>query len=189
MSTRLSTTQTADKRDLGFTLIESMISMFVLTIGLLTLAGVVGMAMASTQTAQQDLIAKQLANESMESIFSARDSSQSQWININNVSNGGVFMDGWQPIKLAGGDGIIGTADDGPAQVLNEPGPDGIIGTSDDVARQLTNFQRTISIVPVMVSGAPNPTLRQLNITIRYTTPQTVAPKTYVLSSYISQYH
>ena len=173
----------------GFTLIEALISMFVLTIGLLTLAGVVGLAMASTQSAHEDMIAKQLANEAMESIFAARDSSQNPWASINNVSNGGIFMDLPQAINLPGADGVIGTADDGPAQVLHEPGPDGIIGTADDVNEYLTNFQRTIAIVPVVLNGLQSATLRQVNITIQYTTPQNNTPKTYVLSGYISEYH
>jgi type II secretory pathway pseudopilin PulG len=179
----------SNSRIQGFTLIESLTSMFVLMIGLVTLAGVVGMAMSTTQTARQDMIAKQLANEVMESIFAARDSSQSQWTDINNVSNGGVFMDGFQAINLSGADGIVGTADDGPAQVLHEPGPDGNIGTADDVNVSLTTFQRSIAVVPVVLNGNPSATLRQVNVTIRYTTPQTVAPKTYVMSGYISQYH
>ena len=173
----------------GFSLIEVLISMFVLTTGLLSLAAVVGMAMSTTQSARQDMIAKQLANEAMESIFAARDSAQLQWTSINNVSNGGIFMDNAQSINLAGGDGIIGTADDSPAQVLNEPGRDGIVGTSDDVTLQLTSFKRTIAITPVLLAGQTSSTLRQLTITISYSTPQIVVPKTYVLSSYISQYH
>ncbi len=189
MTMRTRRTLSARKGEPGFTLIETMISMFVLTIGLLTLAGVVGMAMASTQTAQQDMIAKQLANEAMESIFAARDSSQLPWSSINNVANAGIFMNGPQPINMAGPDGIIGTADDSPAQVLHEPGPDGIIGTADDVFESLTNFQRTIVITPVLLAGQATSTLRQVNITITYTTPQVRVPKTYVLSSYISQYH
>lgn len=174
---------------LGFSLIEVLISMAVLTTGLLSLAAVVGMAMASTQTARQDMIAKQLANEAMESIFAARDSAQLPWASINNVSNGGIFVDNAQPINLAGTDGIIGTGDDSPAQVLNEPGVDGIMGTSDDVHVSLSQFTRTIAITPVLLSGQTSSTLRQLTITVTYTTPRTFAPKTYVLSSYISQYH
>jgi len=45
-------------REQGFTLLETLISMVVLTIGLVALLGVVGMAMTATQTSQQDMIAK-----------------------------------------------------------------------------------------------------------------------------------
>ena len=41
-----------------------MISMVILTVGLVSLLGVFGLAMAATQTSQQDMIAKQLATVS-----------------------------------------------------------------------------------------------------------------------------
>ena len=50
----------------GFSLIEVVISMAILTIGLVSLLGVFGIAMASTQDSQQDMIAKQLANEALD---------------------------------------------------------------------------------------------------------------------------
>jgi type II secretory pathway pseudopilin PulG len=175
----------------GFSLLEVVISMAVLTVGLVSLLGVFGLAMASTQTSQQDMIAKQLANEALESIVTARNTSQVSWAQVQNVANGGIFMDGANPIYLAGADGIVGTADDAVAgeQTLIEPGPDGVFGTADDVQIPLTGYQRTILISPVLdSSGNVVPTLRGVNITLQYTTSQAKLPKTYVLSSFISQY-
>jgi Tfp pilus assembly protein PilV len=175
----------------GFSLLEVVISMAVLTVGLVSLLGVFGLAMASTQTSQQDLIAKQLANEALESIVTARNTSQVSWAQVQNVANGGIFMDGANPIYTAGADGIVGTADDAVAgeQTLIEPGPDGVFGTADDVQIPLTSYQRTILISPVLdSSGNVVATLRGVNITLQYTTSQAKLPKTYVLSSFISQY-
>ena len=175
----------------GFSLLEVVISMAVLTVGLVSLLGVFGLAMASTQTSQQDMIAKQLANEALESIVTARNTSQVTWAQVQNVANGGIFLDGTNPIYLAGADGIVGTADDAVAgeQTLIEPGPDGIFGTADDVQIPLTGYQRTILISQVLdSSGNVVPTLRGVNITMQYTTSQAKLPKTYVLSSFISQY-
>ena len=175
----------------GFSLLEVVISMAVLTVGLVSLLGVFGLAMASTQTSQQDMIAKQLANEALESIVTARNTSQVSWSQVQNVANGGIFMNGANPIYLAGADGIVGTADDAVAgeQTLTEPGPDGIFGTSDDVSIPLTGYQRTILISPVYdQQGNQVATLRGVNITVQYTTTQAKLPKTYVLSSFISQY-
>src|ERR1700681_4445813 len=175
----------------GFSLLEVVISMAVLTVGLVSLLGVFGLAMASTQTSQQDMIAKQLANEALESIVNARNTSQVSWAQVQNIANGGIFLDGTNPIYLPGADGIVGTADDAVAgeQTLTEPGADGIFGTADDVQIPLTGYQRTILISPVLdSSGNVIPTLRGVNITMQYTTSQAKLPKTYVLSSFISQY-
>jgi prepilin-type N-terminal cleavage/methylation domain-containing protein len=175
----------------GFSLLEVVISMAVLTVGLVSLLGVFGLAMASTQTSQQDMIAKQLANEALESIVTARNTSQVTWAQVQNVANGGIFLDGTTPIYLPGADGIVGTADDAVAgqQTLTEPGPDGIFGTADDVQIPLTGYQRTILISQVLDSnGNVVPTLRGVNISLQYTTSQAKLPKTYVLSSFISQY-
>ena len=176
----------------GFTLIEVLVSMVVLMIGFVALLGVFGMAIATTQTSQQNMIAKQLASEAMESIFTARNTTQLGWSQIDNVSNGGSFEDAqpWYPIQEAGADGIIGTSDDGPkAEVLNEPGADGIMDTADDIAVPLTNYQRNItSSTAKDSSNNPIPSLLEVTVTIQYTTPGFKFPKTYVLTSYISQY-
>jgi prepilin-type N-terminal cleavage/methylation domain-containing protein len=183
----------------GFSLLEVVISMSVLTVGLVSLLGVFGLAMASTQTSQQDMIAKQLANEALESVVTARNTSQIQWDDIQNVgstcssSSGtcGLFVTGAIPIYKAGADGIFGTADDSIAgmQTLTEPGPDGIFGTADDVSIPLTGYKRTILISPVVDSNNNVvSSLRGINITVQYSTTQTRLPKTYVLSSFISQY-
>jgi len=155
--------------------------------------------MASTQTSQQDMIAKQLANEALESVVTARNTSQIEWDDIQNVgatcssSSGtcGLFVTGAIPIYKAGADGIFGTADDSIAgmQTLTEPGPDGIFGTADDVSIPLTGYKRTILISPVVDSNNNVvSSLRGINITVQYSTTQTRLPKTYVLSSFISQY-
>ena len=184
----------------GFSLLEVMISMVVLTVGLVSLLGVFGLAMASTQTSQEDMIAKQLANESLESIVTARNTSQLVWDDIQNVgantctsgaSSCGIFLVGMTSIYNSGTDGIFGTSDDATAglQTLQQPGPDGIYGNADDVKIPLTGYQRTILISPVY-DGLGNlvTTLRGVNISVQYATTQANIPKTYVVSSFISQY-
>lgn len=169
--------------------------MAILTIGLVNLLAVFGIAMAATQNAQQDMIAKQLANQAMESIFTARDTSQITWLMIQNVGSGtvpdGIFVTGSQPINQAGPDGIYGTADDAGAgpQTLQLPGPDGIVGTADDPPPLgLTDFSRSILIQPVVSGGVTLSNLRQITITIQYVTPQFHTQKQYVLNGFISAY-
>ena len=176
----------------GFSLIEVMVSMAVLTVGLVSLAGVFGLAMATTQSSQQDMIAKQLANEAYESIITAHNTTQLGWDDLQNVNspcsaggnNCGIFLLNPQQIYQAGQDGIYGTQDDitaGLRQSLHDPGPDGIYGTADDVLIPLTSYQRAIAISNL------GTTLRNVTITVQYTTPQSTQ-KTYVLTSYISEF-
>jgi len=176
----------------GFSLLEVVISMAILTIGLVSLAGVFGLAMASTQESQQDMIAKQIANEALESIVTARNTAQITWDAVQNTSDGGIFLNGFQQAYKPAGDGILGTADDvtGAQYVtITEPGPDGVYGTSDDILLPLSNYQRQVQILPVLAAGgAIDPTLRIINVSVQYNAPRTRVPKTYVLSSFISQF-
>lgn len=174
----------------GFTLIEVLISMVVLTIGMVSLLGVFGMALAKTQSTQEDMIAKRIAQEAYEAIFTARETANVQWAQIQNTGAGGIFLSGFQPVYNAGADGIIGTADDAASgiETMVLPGPDGIVGTADDINVPLTNYQRSISITPVVSGGVAAADLRNITITVQYYTAPSQFPKTYVLSGFISQY-
>ena len=183
----------------GFSLLEVLISMVILTVGLLSLAAVIGVAMSAAQTSQLVMIAKQLANEAYESIITARNSTQITWDDIQNVGSTncplsgaatcGIFQTGTNPIYLPTTTGlyagIVGTTAHGAAQTLREPGPNGNYGDSDDQIITLTNYQRSILITEL---NPPVATLRNVTITMTYTAPQTVASKTYILNSFISQY-
>jgi prepilin-type N-terminal cleavage/methylation domain-containing protein len=185
----------------GFSLIEVMMSMVILTVGMVSLLGVFGLAMASTQTSQEDMIAKQLANEAYESIVTARNTSQINWDQIQNVgstncpvtqaSTCGIFLNGLNQIYNSGVDGIFGTSDDAAAgeETLESPGSDGTYGDVDDVKLPLTGYQRTILIGPLYdASGNLVASLRSVTITLQYSTSQTKVPKTYILNSYISEF-
>jgi prepilin-type N-terminal cleavage/methylation domain-containing protein len=195
MTSRISASPWPKTSERGFTLLEVMFSMIVMTVGLVALLGVMGLAMASTQTSEQLAISKRLANEALEGILTARETTQVQWSNIANgncaVGTGcttGIFLAGPQAISLPGVDGIIGTSDDAAAgpQILEQPGASGVwAGTCPpDNCISLTNFTRTISIVPV--PGDSN--LNAVTITVTYTNPQLHTPQNYVLATYISQY-
>jgi prepilin-type N-terminal cleavage/methylation domain-containing protein len=190
------------KKQTGFSLVEVMISTMILTVGSLGLLGLFGVAMAANQTSQQDTIARQLASEAMESIYTARNTSQLGFTQINNISNGGIFTDGAVAVKCAGPDGILGTADDsscltaagvtcpnGGVECLTEPGVDGIVGTADDVTLSLSNYSRQIQISSLLdTSGNVIPTLVSVTITIRYTVSNVAVQKSYVLNEYVSSY-
>jgi len=186
------------QRSAGFALMEVLFSIVILTIGLCGMLAMFSMAMAATNSTQEDLHAKQEAVETLESIFTARNTSQITWADIQNKANGGKFLDGPQTVLDPGPDGLVGTADDlnanpacpGPSRCLVMPGPDGILGTADDILVPMNNYQRTIAIANVLdANGAIDPTLRQITVSVIYTTTQFKATnKTYSIGGYISQF-
>jgi prepilin-type N-terminal cleavage/methylation domain-containing protein len=182
----------------GFTMMEVLISMVVLTIGLVSMLAMFSVALAGTNNVQEDMVAKQIAQETLESIFTARNTAQITFLQIQNVSNGGIFLDGLQTIKDPGPDGLEGTADDvvanaacpGPATCLQLAGNDGVLGTADDVWMPLNNYQRQILISNVFLpTGAIDSTLRQITVNVTYTTTQFRGiKKTYSVGAYVSSF-
>ena len=191
----------------GFSLLEVMIAMVVLTIGLLAVILAFGTAISATEWAQEDLIARHKALDAMESIYTARNSQQLPFAAIQNIANGGIFLAGAQTLRCAGADGIVGTADDvactapdtgaacpGGVECLVLPGPDGILGTVDDETVSLTNFTRTISFntifLPPAQGGGVNTNLIGITITITYSKPGRWGyTRNYTVNGLVSSYH
>ena len=182
-----------------------MIATVVMTIGILAVMASFATAIAATESAQEDLIARHKALDAMESIYTARNSQQLPFSSIQNIANGGVFKSGAQPLLCAGPDGIVGTADDvsctapdtgaacpGGVECLVLPGPDGILGNADDVTQSLANFTRTITFgavaLPVAQGGGPNPNLIAVTVTVSYIKPGWPA-RSYSVNALISSYH
>ena len=177
----------------GFSTIEVLAALFVVTIALTSLLALFGYAI-STMTLMQDLlIAKQKSRETLESIYTARNTQQITFDMIQNVSASGIFLDGYQPLRRPNpngstGDGLIGTADDGDIETLRLPGPDGYLNTGDDEIRVLNRFERQIQIDPIFYADSTvNPDVRRVMVSIRYNTPMG-GQATYVVESYISRY-
>jgi prepilin-type N-terminal cleavage/methylation domain-containing protein len=192
--------QYAARRERGFGLIEVMISIAILTIGLLALVGSFATALQATRWSQEDLIAKQKALESLESIYTARNTQQITFAQIANVSGGGIFIDGYTPLQAGGPDGLVGTADDinfpasGPCPAGPEsvqlPGPDGVLGTADDTCMSLGNFSRQILITSVLQQpgNIPNPNLKQITVNVQYFKPGMRQPRVYTVQALMSAY-
>lgn len=186
----------------GFTLLEVIIAITVMTIGLLAVVASIASALATTQSAQEDLIARQKALEALESIYTARNSQQVPFTSINNTANGGIFNTGPQPLLCAGPDGLVGTTDDVPCTTSGGatcpsggvecwvlPGPDGILGTADDVTYSLANFTRTITISQVLLpTGAVNTNMMAVTVSLTYT-KDGLPTRTYTVNGLISQFH
>ena len=196
---------TARRQQSGFALIEVMIAIVILTVAMLAVIASFATAIAATESAQEDLIARHKALDALESIYTARNSQQIPFASINNVASGGIFTSLPSPLLCAGPDGLVGTGDDVPCtenpsagggavcpggvECLVLPGPDGVLGTADDVTKSLQNFTRTITFNPVLLpSGAVNPNLIAVTITVAYTKPGWPA-RTYTATGLISSYH
>ena len=168
----------------GFTLLEALVAILVLSVGVLGLASTMAESIAYMQMSQEDFIAQQKAEQGLESVFFARDSKLFPWSRISNVSNGGIFLNGPQPLLHAGANGIVGTAQDDPANpdVIIDPGPDGLLGTADDIKIPLSNFTR--EVILSNINGQPN--LRQIQVIIRYQAAR--FQRQYTLTSYIGSF-
>ena len=175
-------TNARKKSESGFSLLETIMAIVVLTIGVLSLAGVLAAGLAYMSMSQMDFIAQQKASEAVESIFTARDSGALTWPQILNTADGGIFAAAPSQLLDPGPDGIIGTADDAlPVDCVVSPGPDGILGTADDTCAPLNPFTRTIAITK-NVNGDTN--LRQITVTMNYTAGQFT--RQYQLVTFIS---
>jgi type II secretory pathway pseudopilin PulG len=188
----------------GFSLVEVLFAVVILMVGLLAMVGVFGMAVATTQSVQEDQIAKQKAQELLENIFTARDTQQITFAQIANTP-GGIFVQGLNNLTDTGPDGLAGTGDDIPfnpaltgcpaginpngVECIKLPGPDGMLGTSDDTYMVLGNFQRQIQIQNWLnPDGTINPNLKQITVTIQYTRPGIRQPRTYTVNALISAF-
>ena len=172
--------QTSMRSESGFSLIETMVSMLVLTVGVLGLSQAFISGVQKSSSSPYEVLATQKAAEAIESVFAARDSHTISWALMKNQNDGGVFLDAATPMKLSGNDGIVNTADDGVVESFVFPGPDGYVGTPDDKTLTLDGFTRKIHIVEL--SGF----LREITVTITY--PANGQTKTYEVTALISQY-
>jgi prepilin-type N-terminal cleavage/methylation domain-containing protein len=161
----------------GFTLVETMMALLILTGGLLALAAGFAQGLLLASGTNDHQIAKEKASEAMEAVFTSRDAKKiPNWNMIQNKSMSpiGIFNDGPRAILNAGADGLVNTDDDGDPEVL--PGPDGRLGTTDD--RTMNSFTREIEIRDIRAN------LRRIRVIVRYTVGGRV--RQYQLVSYIS---
>ena len=169
----------------GFSLIETVIALGVMTTGMLGAAAVLTVGMQKVTSSPGDLVATQKANEAIESVFSGRDSHTITWAQLKNLhgatgSDNGIFLDGAQPLKVAGADGLLDTADDGAVETVTLPGRDQMLGTFDDQTITLDGYSREIAIRDVETD------LRSITVTITYQSG--ALKRNYTITTYISNF-
>jgi type II secretory pathway pseudopilin PulG len=164
----------------GFSLVETIVAIGVLTVGTLGVAGVFTVGVQKTISSPVELLATQKAAAAVESVFSARDSHMVTWAQLRNVSNGGIFLNGPQSMKVEGADGVVNTADDGAVETVVLPGRDQVLGTADDVTQTLNGYTREIRITDL------SDDLRQVTVIITYRMGGTL--RSYTLTALISSF-
>jgi len=170
--------QTSLRSQSGFSLLETVFAIGVLSVGALGMAGVFTQGMQRTMSSPGELVATQKAAEAVESAFSARDSHLLAWSQLRNESAGGIFVNGPQALRTPGPDGVVNTHDDGAVESVDLPGPDQRLGTADDVTKALDGFTRDIRITDL------SDDLRSITVTVTYKAgPQT---RSYSITAYIS---
>lgn len=163
---------TSDKNQDGFSYIDLMISVVIMMVGILGLTGALTVNLMRSYEAESQLLAKQYALSSIESIFAARDiaadNSIKGWDQVGNVGtnpvNGvprGIFLTGFRPIREdEGWDGVSGTADDACATGTACTSA----GNPPNRSLEAKGFLRRIVITNI--TGEPGK--RRIEVTVRY---------------------
>jgi Tfp pilus assembly protein PilV len=158
------------KNEEGFTLIEAIIAIFVLTIGLIGTAAAITYALEFGSISRNVSSAKSLVVASIEEIETLRNARRldfKQIANVGSVNNTDSknqfngFSTGFKEVSTQpGADGVNGTNDD-----LISAGPDKKFGTADDFNDPTfvrSGYQRQITITNLSDS------IKKIEVRVRY---------------------
>lgn len=167
------------KASSGFTLIEVVCATLIVTVALVSLAALFAIGTKVATTSKLDTQARDQAQQIVEAIFAARNAGAMSFSAIQNVgaSASAAFVNGYNPMYKPGPDGVPGTTDDDTSGLQ-----------TDSAGNPLSNLKRQILIQPVYLSDGvtPNPNVRQLTVSIQYSTFGKTS--TYTQQTYISTY-
>lgn len=158
------------RSEAGITILEMVVSMMILTIGLLALAGAIGYAVTVSNKGRNVTNSKLLVVSILEQTENLRNTGQltfGQIANTGQQNNTGAprifggFPDTFMPVSInPGPDGIWGTSDD-----LRNPGPNLLYGDGDDFddpSWAAPGFSRQILVT------ALNADLKRIQVTLQY---------------------
>ncbi len=143
----------------GFTLIESIVAVAILTIGLIGTAAAITTAWRYQQISRNVTEAKSILLAQIEEIHSLRDSRRLRFRQIDNVST--------LPTNIIGARVAFTGFLDGFQEIYNQPGPDGVFGTADDTGTTRPGFKRQIQIV----DPAGDTNIKVITVTVQYPGP------------------
>jgi prepilin-type N-terminal cleavage/methylation domain-containing protein len=154
----------------GFSLLEMVVALVILTVGLLGVASAIGYALMASNSGRSITNTKLLVVSVLEQMETLRDTGNltfGQIANAGQVDNTGAdtsfagFPTAFRPVSTnPGPDGIWGTSDD-----LVAAGPDGVYGTADDVTDQslaIRGVTRQVTITSL------SSTLKRIQVTVSY---------------------
>lgn len=164
----------------GFTLIEVIIAILIMTIGVLSLLSAITYAVMRERDSEKKNVARQMAAAAIESIFATRDLLQvddslrqtnglTNWTAVANfnatTSPEGIFLTGYRPIrKDSGKDGIEGTADDACSIAASC-----VVGSYTNASSVISGYEREIIITNIYESGSTTVSnRRKLTVNVRY---------------------
>ncbi len=195
MQTSLSTSSgrgQSNQSESGFSLLEMVVAITLLTIGLLGVASAIGYAMVASNHGRSITNTKLLAVSMLEQMETLRDTNNltfGQIANVGQVNNAGAIkdFDGFQP---------------GFQQVSTNPGPDGIFGTADDLIDAGLNGYGTgdefvnpnlavVGVTRQIQITSLSATLKKIQVTIRYSvngTTKSVTAISYLNDNSTSSY-
>lgn len=146
----------------GFTLIESICAIAILTIGLIGTAAAISAAMKFTRIGRNVTDAKAIALSQIEQIHSLRDSRRLTFRQIANTGS----------VNNAGSDLNFTGFTTGFVDIPDLPGADGIYGTADDPAPQPDKFgyrrETLITFAIDTITLQPLPDLKQIIVNVQY---------------------
>lgn len=150
----------------GFSLLEMVVAMVILSVGLLGVATAIGYALMASNSGRGITNAKLLVVSALEQMETLRNTGQ---LNFDEISNSQVsgssfrgFPNTFEAVSsVPGNDGIFGTTDD----ISTAPGTDGIYGTTDDIRDQSLVVKGATR--QVLISSL-SPTLKKIKVTLRY---------------------
>jgi Tfp pilus assembly protein PilV len=165
----------------GFTYIEVIIAVIIITVGIMACLTAVSFAMFREKQSESKNVARQITSSALESIFAARDLRNNNvlnnWDAINNkipATPQGIFISGWTPIRQeAGFDGIQGTADDACLS-----GTNCTVGDYTNTSPEINGFERKISFTDIVEPNVPKIRKKKIEVSVRYFVGQLLLEET-----------
>jgi prepilin-type N-terminal cleavage/methylation domain-containing protein len=153
----------------GFSMIEMIVAIFILTIGLLGVASAIGYALMASNSGRGLTNAKLLVVSALEQMETLRDSGQLNFAEISNSQVSGSSFTGFPTTFVP---------------VSTTPGPDFVYGTVDDPGATNAAFAVHGVTRQILITSL-SATLKRIQVTLRYS-PNGGTPRDLVCVSYLN---